>query len=161
MGTVLLLQADPVLRGAWSRALQGRHAVIATGQLEIAISHAREGAIDVVVFDASDREPDGRLLIEELDRLPEPPPVILVSSSPRAPEPPIAGTSTISRTPAPSSRSRARRRARSATAARSAQALDDLALVGGIELADGDLAGGAHGAIAVDRHGGVVPTTRA
>lgn len=87
MGTILLVQPDPVLRGAWSRALQLRnHSVIASADLETAIGHAREGGIDVVVFDGSERERDGRALVEELDRLPEPPPVILVSSSPRAPE---------------------------------------------------------------------------
>ncbi len=87
MGTVLLVQSDAVLRGAWARALQARHhAVIGAADLETAIGHAREGGIDLVVFDGSERERDGRALIEELDRLPEPPPVILVSSSPRAPE---------------------------------------------------------------------------
>lgn len=87
MGTILLVQRDPTLRGAWSRALRARkHDVIGCADLDAAINHAREGGIDVVVFDGSDRERDGRALVEELDRLPEPPPVILVSSSPRAPE---------------------------------------------------------------------------
>ena len=87
LGTVLLVQSDAILRGVWTRALQARHhAVIAAADLETAIGHAREGGIDLVVFDGSERAHDGRALIEELDRLPEPPPVILVSSSPRAPE---------------------------------------------------------------------------
>lgn len=87
VATILLVQSDPALRGAWARALRtGHHAAIGVASLEEAIRHAREGGIDVVVFDGSGRERDGRALVEELDRLPEPPPMILVSSSPRAPE---------------------------------------------------------------------------
>lgn len=87
LGTVLLVQSDAVLRGAWTRALSAQHhSVIPAADLQTAIGHAREGGIDVVVFDGSEREHDGRALVEELDRLPEPPPVVLVSSSPRAPE---------------------------------------------------------------------------
>jgi len=87
MATFLLVQPDAILRAAWSRALEAnQHEVIAAADLETAIGHAREGGIDVVIFDGSERERDGRALVEELDRLPEPPPVILVSSSPRAPE---------------------------------------------------------------------------
>jgi DNA-binding response OmpR family regulator len=87
VATILLVQNDPTLRGAWSRALRIRHHdVIGASDLDTAIGYAREGGVDVVVFDGSGREPDGRALVEELDRLPEPPPMILVSSSPRAPE---------------------------------------------------------------------------
>lgn len=87
MGTVLLVQPDAALREVWVRALQTRHyAVIGVADVEAAIGHAREGGVEVVVFDGSERARDGRALVEELDRLPEPPPIILVSSSPRAPE---------------------------------------------------------------------------
>lgn len=87
MATILLVQSDPMLRGSWARALRARrHDVIGVASLDSAMGHAREGGVDVVVFDGTGREPDGRVLVEELDRLPEPPPMILVSSSPKAPE---------------------------------------------------------------------------
>lgn len=50
------------------------------------VRDAREGGIDAVVLDSIDPARSARALIEELQRLPEPPPLILVSSSPRAPE---------------------------------------------------------------------------
>lgn len=87
MGTILVVQADPVLREAWGDALRTRgHAAIEVGDITEAVRHAREGGIDVVVLDSVDPSRTARALIEELQRLPEPPPLILVSSSPRAPE---------------------------------------------------------------------------
>lgn len=50
------------------------------------VQDAREGGIDAVVLDSLDPARSARALIEELQRLPEPPPLILVSSSPQAPE---------------------------------------------------------------------------
>ena len=86
-GTVLVITDDPALRRAWADALEAeQHAVVAVDGVAGAIGHAREGGIDLVVFDASARPQDGRLLMEALDRLPEPPPLVLVSSSPRGPE---------------------------------------------------------------------------
>ncbi|MEZ4398746.1 MAG: hypothetical protein R3B06_01910 [Kofleriaceae bacterium] len=85
--TVLVIATPGPVRDAWARALEANHhAVVASRSVEPGVAHAREGGIDVVVFDATDRAQDGRLLVDELDRLPEPPPLILVSSSPRAPE---------------------------------------------------------------------------
>ncbi len=72
--TVLIITADATARGAWASALEAeRHAVIAASSIAVGIGHAREGGLDAIVFDAS-------------DRLPEPPPLILVSSSLRGPE---------------------------------------------------------------------------
>jgi DNA-binding NtrC family response regulator len=85
--TVLIISADPAARGSWARALETqRHAVITAATIDVAVGHSREGGIDAVVFDASDREHEGRALMTALDRLPEPPPVVLVSSSQRGPE---------------------------------------------------------------------------
>lgn len=87
MGTILVVQADPVLRVAWGDALRKRgHAAIEVGDVAEGVRHAREGGIDVVVLDSVDPSRSARALIDELQRLPEPPPLILVSSSPRAPE---------------------------------------------------------------------------
>ena len=93
--TVLFITADATARGAWASALEAeRHAVIAASSIAVGIGHARERHNawrvveynDAIVFDASDREHEGRELVTALDRLPEPPPLILVSSSLRGPE---------------------------------------------------------------------------
>lgn len=50
------------------------------------INRVREGGIDLVLLDPGDgHEPLDRFL-DALGRLPDPPPFVLVSSSPRAPE---------------------------------------------------------------------------
>ncbi len=72
---------------AWTDALRLRgHAVVDVGDVAEGVRHAREGGIDAVVLDSVDPARSARALIDELQRLPEPPPLILVSSSPRAPE---------------------------------------------------------------------------
>lgn len=87
MGTILVVQADPDLRAAWTQALRDRgHAVLEVGDVAEGVRHAREGGIDVVVLDSIDPSRSAKALIDELQRLPEPPPLILVSSSPQAPE---------------------------------------------------------------------------
>ncbi len=87
MGTILIVQADPELRLEWSAAIRLRGlAVVEVGDITEAVRHAREGGIDAVVLDSMDPARSARALIEELQRLPEPPPLILVSSSPQAPE---------------------------------------------------------------------------
>lgn len=87
MGTILVVQADPALRGAWSEGLQAHgHAVLEAGDVTEGVRHAREGGIDAVVLDSLDPARTARALIDELQKLPEPPPLILVSSSPQAPE---------------------------------------------------------------------------
>lgn len=87
MGTILVVQADPALRGAWSESLRAHgHAVLEVGDVTEGVRHAREGGIDAVVLDSLDPARSARALIDELQRLPEPPPLILVSSSPQAPE---------------------------------------------------------------------------
>ena len=87
MGTILVVQADPDLRAQWTAALRKRgHAVLEVGDVAEGVRHAREGGIDVVVLDSLDPSRSAKALVDELQRLPEPPPLILVSSSPQAPE---------------------------------------------------------------------------
>ena len=87
MSTVLLVQPDAVLNERWAEALsRGGHEILSVREIDDAIARAREGGIDVVVIDTGDGEPVFRELVAELDRLPDAPPLILVSESPEAPE---------------------------------------------------------------------------
>jgi DNA-binding NtrC family response regulator len=90
MGTVLVVQPDPELSEAWTGALVADgHDVLGAGAVREAIVHIREGGIDIVVVDAYDPR-DARTGITELvgalERLPDAPPLILVSGLPNAPE---------------------------------------------------------------------------
>ena len=60
--------------------------MLEAADIGVGVQHAREGGIDAVVLDSLDPARTARALIDELQRLPEPPPLILVSSSPQAPE---------------------------------------------------------------------------
>lgn len=85
--TVLLVVGDPRTAAGWIEALEdARFVVIATDDVETAIGHTREGGIDLIGLDASDRPATGQRLLEALGRLPEPPPLLLASSSLRGPE---------------------------------------------------------------------------
>ncbi|HVK78524.1 MAG TPA: response regulator [Kofleriaceae bacterium] len=87
MPAILVVQADPALRESWSKALAARkYAVLAERDVPEAVARAREGGIDAVLLDSVEPGRSARTLIDELGRLPEPPPLILVSSSPKAPE---------------------------------------------------------------------------
>jgi DNA-binding NtrC family response regulator len=91
VSTVLLVQPDIELHDQWAAALsRNGHEVLSVHTVEDGVARAREGGIDVVVLDASD-ESSGtggsvRLLVAELERLPDAPPMVLVSESPQAPE---------------------------------------------------------------------------
>lgn len=87
MSSVLLVQPDLALNERWAEALsQGGHEVLSVRSSGDAVARAREGGIDVVVLDAIDGDGSVRELIGELERLPDAPPLILVSESPNAPE---------------------------------------------------------------------------
>jgi CheY-like chemotaxis protein len=87
VATILVVQADPVLRASWTSTLEAcGHSVLAVKDVPLAVVRAREGGVDTVVLDTSDPDRSARALLEALQRLPEPPPLILVSSSPQAPE---------------------------------------------------------------------------
>jgi DNA-binding NtrC family response regulator len=87
VSTVLVVQPDPLLNEEWCQTLAVRgHEVLAVSGVIDGIQRAREGGIDVVVVDSYDTSGAVSELVAELDRLPDAPPLILVSSSPHAPE---------------------------------------------------------------------------
>jgi DNA-binding NtrC family response regulator len=90
VGTVLVVQPDPELSEAWTGALVADgHDVLGAGGVREALGHIREGGIDLVVidgYDARDAKTGITELVGALERLPDPPPLILVSGLPNAPE---------------------------------------------------------------------------
>jgi CheY-like chemotaxis protein len=89
MSTVLLVQPDLVLHDQWTEVLSHNgHEVLSVRAVADAVARAREGGIDVVVVDGPPGDGDAavRALVAELDRLPDAPPLVLVSESPSAPE---------------------------------------------------------------------------
>jgi DNA-binding NtrC family response regulator len=88
MSTVLIIQPDLGLSGAWFEALAGNgHDVLSVRGVGEAVARVREGGVEAIVCDSNDDDEAAvRELMAELERLPEPPPLVLVSESPRAPE---------------------------------------------------------------------------
>jgi DNA-binding NtrC family response regulator len=87
VGSILLVEADPETCGRWSAELgDAGHSVLTTTAMRDALSTIREGGIDVVVIDAYDPSVGVVELAEALERLPDTPPLVLVSGSPAAPE---------------------------------------------------------------------------
>ena len=87
VGSILLVEADPETCGRWSADLFGAgHAVVTATAMRDALSAIREGGIDVVVIDAYDPCVGVVELAAALERLPDTPPLVLVSGSPAAPE---------------------------------------------------------------------------
>jgi CheY-like chemotaxis protein len=83
----LLVQPDPVLMDVWSQTLSTRgYDVLAVSGIINGVERAREGGIDVVVLDSYDGAGGVAELVAELDRLPDAPPVILISASPKGPQ---------------------------------------------------------------------------
>jgi len=87
VSTVLLVQPDLALNERWAEALsRAGHEILSVRAVGDATARAREGGIDVVVLDAIDGDSMAREVVAELERLPDAPPLILVSDSPNAPE---------------------------------------------------------------------------
>jgi CheY-like chemotaxis protein len=87
VGSILLVEADPETCGRWSADLGiAGHAVLTATAMRDALSTIREGGIDVVVIDAYDPCVGVVELAAALERLPDTPPLVLVSGSPAAPE---------------------------------------------------------------------------
>ena len=87
MSTILLVQADLVLNETWAEALaRTGYDVLRVQTIDDGVARAREGGIDVVVIDTDGSDGPVRALVGELDRLPDAPPLVLVSESPQAPE---------------------------------------------------------------------------
>jgi DNA-binding NtrC family response regulator len=87
VGSILLVEADPETRGAWDASLRDAgHDVQTTINTRDALPLIREGGIDVVVIDAYDPRVGVVDFARNLEALPDSPPLVLVSSSPHAPE---------------------------------------------------------------------------
>lgn len=86
VSTILVVQSDPDLNDGWCLALEEEgHAVLAAGGTDQGIERVREGGIDLIVVDGSREEHKLARLADELERLPDAPPFVLVSSRPAAP----------------------------------------------------------------------------
>ena len=85
MGSILLVQADPVEQ-LIALIEGGGHALHVVFTANDAMPIARGGGIDLVVIDAHDPRVRIVELARQLDALPDAPPIVLVSSSPHAPE---------------------------------------------------------------------------
>ncbi|MDB4962206.1 MAG: response regulator receiver protein [Myxococcales bacterium] len=87
MGSILLVEADPVTCDQWATAVSAAgHAVLSATALREALPLIRDGGIDVVVIDAYDPRHGLIELARSIEALPDAPPIILVSGSPAAPE---------------------------------------------------------------------------
>ncbi len=87
VSTILIAQPDVALNEAWCEALtRNGHEVLAVTTIDDAVTRAREGGLDVIVLDVAVGEAGVRELVAELERLPDAPPLVLVSDSPAAPE---------------------------------------------------------------------------
>ena len=87
MGSVLLVESDPETRERLGSFLRDAgHDVLTAVTSREAFLRASEGGIDVIVVDAYDPRGGTVELARNLNSLPDSPPIILVSSSPAAPE---------------------------------------------------------------------------
>lgn len=87
VSNVLVVQADSALNQDWCAAIESQgHAVISAQGVAEGLSRVREGGIDVILVDHWDSYAGLSEFVEQLNRLPDPPPFVLISDSPRAPE---------------------------------------------------------------------------
>lgn len=87
MGSILLVEADPVLSDQWVAALsEAGHSVLTAMLSREVLPVIREGGIDAVVIDAYDPRVGIIELARSIEALPDAPPIVLISGSPAAPE---------------------------------------------------------------------------
>ena len=102
MSTTLLVEPDDALSLRWAGALRDvGHDVICTrelgsaskqvtglgrGSVRVTLDHVREGGVDVVVVDAVGGHAAVTALVDALGRLPDAPPLVLLSGFPDGPE---------------------------------------------------------------------------
>jgi len=87
VGSILLVESDPVTYDEWAAALTAAgHDVLAAPAMREALPSIKDGGIDVVVIDAYDPKVGVVELARSIAALPDAPPVVLVSGSPSAPE---------------------------------------------------------------------------
>ncbi len=85
MSTVLLIAAEA--GEGWKDALETSGInVLSAHEMTDGVKRLREGGIDLVVLNANGDARPIENFAKELERLPDPPPFLLTSSSPRAPE---------------------------------------------------------------------------
>lgn len=87
MGSILLVESDPVTAEEWAGVLRGRgHEVVTTAAQRDVVPLIREGGIDVVILDAYNPRAGIVELGRAIEALVDAPPIVLVSGSPDAPE---------------------------------------------------------------------------
>ena len=87
MGSILLVESDPDTRDRLGSAIRDAgHEVLVAVTAREAYLRVSEGGIDAVVVDSYDPRVGVVELAKNFDSLPDAPPVVLVSSSPHAPE---------------------------------------------------------------------------
>ena len=87
MGSILLVEADPDTCDRWaSELVRAGHDAVASRSVREALPVIREGGIDLVIVDGYDSCAGVLDLARSLEALPDAPPIVLVSSSPAAPE---------------------------------------------------------------------------
>jgi CheY-like chemotaxis protein len=87
VGSILLVEADPVICDQWVAALsEAGHSVLVARAAREALPVIREGGIDAVFIDALDPRVGIIELARSIEALPDAPPIVLISGSPEAPE---------------------------------------------------------------------------
>jgi DNA-binding response OmpR family regulator len=85
VGLIVAITWDPVLQVTWRAALEAqRHTVLPATTCAAGARRLHEGGVDLVLADYDVAGGIGHL-IKALDRLPDPPPFVLVSAAPDAP----------------------------------------------------------------------------
>lgn len=83
----MVVEADPKLCRRWSSALElTGYTVLVAQRLTDGVHRVREGGIDLIFLDPGDGPKGLEYFVVALGRLPDPPPFVLISSSPKAPE---------------------------------------------------------------------------
>jgi DNA-binding NtrC family response regulator len=87
VGSILLVESDPQTRDRLAVALgDAGHEVLVTISMKEAFLRLSEGGIDAIVVDSYDPRIGVAELMKTVERLPDAPPLLLVSGSPHAPE---------------------------------------------------------------------------
>lgn len=87
MGSILLVESDVITSDAWASAVTASgHAALTASGMRSALALIREGGVDLVVVDVYDPRAGVIELARGMDALPDAPPIVVVSSSPAAPQ---------------------------------------------------------------------------
>jgi DNA-binding NtrC family response regulator len=87
VGSILLVEADPITSDQWAAALRDAgHTIVAVHMSREVLPVILEGGIDAVVLDAYDPRIGITDLAKKIAALPDAPPLVLISGSPFAPE---------------------------------------------------------------------------